>query len=70
MCRPKSLKKMMKRVKANDPAAIGEMGTIRYTEGDGNTGIEYWRRAAELGDLTAHFQLGSAYVEGKCKVSF
>ena len=55
----------MKRVEANDPAAIGEMGTIRYNEGDGNTGIEYWKRAAELGDLTARFQLGSAYVEGK-----
>ena len=63
--RPKSLKKMMKRVKANDPAAICEMGTIRYSEGDGDTGIEYWRKAAELGDLTARFQLGSAYVEGK-----
>ena len=69
---------MMKRVKANDPAAIGEMGTIRYNEGDGNTGIEYWRRAAELGDLTARFQIRicvcawKVYQEGyeKGKISF
>jgi TPR repeat protein len=48
---------MMKRVKANDPAALRRMGAIRYDEGDYDTAVEYWTKAAELGDAHSHYRL-------------
>jgi tetratricopeptide (TPR) repeat protein len=51
-------KRMMERVKANDPVALREMGTARLGEGDWDTAFEYWTKAAELGDHDAHYQLG------------
>ena len=54
----------MKRVKANDPAAMSEMGRKLITEGDLDGAIEYWMKAAELGDLMAHYKLGSMYQLG------
>ena len=58
-------KRMMKRVKANDPAALREMGHNRFNEGDYDGAFEYWTKAAELGDLEAHYQLGGMYWEGE-----
>ncbi len=55
----------MKRIKANDPAAIREMGTRRYHQGDYDTAFEYWTKATELGDLVAHNQLGVMYMKGE-----
>ena len=56
----------MKRVKANDPAAICMMGFIRSDEGDYQGAFDYWTKAAELGDDTdAHYQLACLYHEGK-----
>jgi Zn-finger nucleic acid-binding protein len=46
-------KKMMKRIKANDPAALREMGAERYDDGNYDGALKYLSKAAELGDLEA-----------------
>ena len=51
----------MKRVKANDPAAMTEMGTKHHEKGDYDVAIKYFTKAAELGDLVAHYYLGLVY---------
>ncbi len=58
-------KRTMKRVKANDPAAMREMGQDRYHEGDYDSALEYYTKAAQLGDLTAHYKLGMMYDTGE-----
>ena len=58
-------KRMMKRIKANDPDAMCEMGTRLYHEGDHDKAFEYWTKAAELGDSKAHHNLGYMYERGK-----
>ncbi len=60
-----SNKRMMKRIETNDPAAMREMGTRLYHEGDYDKAIEYWTNAAELGDVEAHYQLSTVYVAGR-----
>ena len=57
-------KRLMKRVKANDPAALRQMGAKCYDKGDYDGAIEYWKKAAELGDVGAHSQLGYMYHNG------
>ncbi len=57
--------RMMKRIKANDPAAMCYMGTKRYHEGDHDKAFEYWTKAAELGDVEAHYQLSTIYCKGE-----
>ena len=57
-------KRKMERIKSNDPAALSELGTIRYHEGDWDGAFEYWTKAAELGDVEAHYQLGNSYLKG------
>ncbi len=52
---------MMKRVKANDPAALREMGIKIYREGDHDKAFEYYTKAAELGDVESHYWLGYMY---------
>ena len=46
-----NVKRMMKRVKANDPAAMCQMGHKCNNEGDYDKAVEYWTKAAELGDV-------------------
>jgi TPR repeat protein len=46
---------MMKRVEANDPVALSEMGLKLYLEGDFDSTFEYLKKAAELGDIEAHY---------------
>jgi tetratricopeptide (TPR) repeat protein len=58
-------KRMMKRVKANDPAVMREVGTRRHEEGDWDIALEYWTKAAELGDVDAHYQLADSYSKGE-----
>ena len=58
-------KRMMKRVKANDPAALREMGTILYGEGDCDAAVEYYMKASKLGDSEAHHLLGCMYWRGE-----
>jgi hypothetical protein len=58
--------RMMKRIKANDPAAMREVGAMkRYDEGDYVTAFNYLSKAAELGDADAHCQLGYMHQKGE-----
>jgi len=54
-----------KRIAANDPVAIFEMGVKHYHEGNYEGAFEYLKRAAELGDVNAHFTLSVMYREGQ-----
>jgi TPR repeat protein len=58
-------KRIMKRIDANDPAAMLRMGSMRYEEGDYEGAFEYWAKAAELGFAEAHHNLGVAYDRGE-----
>ncbi len=58
-------KRKMERIKANDPAAMVQMGTKHYEGGDHDTAIKYWTKAAELGDAAAHYELGVMYYNGE-----
>eukprot|EP00984_Skeletonema_dohrnii_P003913 scaffold1342_cov115-Skeletonema_dohrnii-CCMP3373.AAC.7 len=44
----------MIRVEGRDPVAMRHIGTVHYNEGDNVKAIEYWTKAAELGDAMAH----------------
>ena len=59
------IKRIMKRVGANDPAAIREMGVKRYKEGAYDSAVKYLTKAAELGDVDAHYDLGCIYSRGE-----
>ena len=56
---------MMKRVKAGDSAAMVNMGLRLCEEGDHERAFEYLTKAAELGDMKAHNQLGVMYDRGE-----
>jgi len=58
-------KNIKKRVDANDPFAIREKGLRCYEKGDHVTALELWTKAANLGDIDAHFRLGKAYSLGE-----
>ena len=58
-------KNFMKRAAANDPEAMNQMGFTRENEGDYDSAIEYWSKAAELGDALAHWSLSLMYERGK-----
>ena len=42
-----------------------QMGAMRYKEGDYSSALEYWTKAAELGDAEAHVKLADLYYRGK-----
>jgi len=54
-------KRVMERVKANDPAVMHQMGIIRFNEGDIDKAVEYLKEAA------AHYQLGCILHRGSCR---
>ena len=56
---------LQKRIEANDPIAICDMGTKCVQEGDYRSAFEYWTRAAALGYVQAHFQLSVSYYNGR-----
>ncbi len=58
-------KRVMERVKTNDPAVMHQMGIIRFNEGDIDKAVEYLKEAGELGDAAAHYQLGCMYYIGE-----
>ena len=58
-------KKVMKRIKKNDPVAMTQMGKLSGKKGDYGRAFEYHKKAAELGDVDAHACLGNLYFEGK-----
>ena len=53
-----------KRIKKNDPVAMTEMGKRHGKEGDAVKALEYFTKAAELGNVAAHFCLGNVYYQG------
>ena len=55
----------MKRVEANDPVALRQAGIRRGMEGDHKGAVEYFTKAATLGDVVAHFQLSWSYGDGE-----
>ena len=54
-------KQNMKRAEANDPVAIRQKGIEQYNKGDYSRAFEYWTKAAELGDVEAHYLLSVMY---------
>ena len=60
----KSLKQVMERVKKNDPAAMCFMGKKHAQEGNFGEALEYWTKAAELGDVEANYCLGGIHYNG------
>ena len=57
-------KRQKERIKANDPVALRQIGATCYSEGDYDAAFEYWTKAAELGEVEAHYQLGLMYWKG------
>ena len=55
----------MKRVEANDPFAMFQMGTIFHDKGDYNNAFEYFTNAAALGDVNAPYSLSIMYHYGQ-----
>ena len=60
-----SKKRLTKRIKANDTLAMVELGTLLFHNGDYGKAFEYWTKAAELGDVLAHFELAMLYRNGE-----
>ncbi len=54
-----------KRVKANDPDAIFQMGNRHVHGGDYGKALEYYTKAAELGHAGAHYELSNVYYNGE-----
>ena len=53
------------RIAVDDPHAIYRAGTIASDRGDYRAAFEHYSRAAELGEVEAHFQLGNLYSRGE-----
>ena len=58
-------KRMMKRIEANDTAAIFFAGGEQYNKEEYIRAFEYWTKAAELGDAQAHYKLSIMYHHGQ-----
>ena len=54
-------KQVMKRVEANDPAAMCQQGVKQHEKGDYRSAFDYWTKAAALGDTDAHSKLSYLY---------
>ena len=54
----------MKRIAANDPVALREHGKELYQSGDYDGAFKYCIKAAELGDVEAHYHLSFMYRKG------
>ena len=58
-------KNLQNRVDANDPIAMCQLGKHYYNnKGDSKSAYPLWKRAAELGDVEAHFSLSILYRKG------
>ena len=57
-------KQMMKRVAVNDPVAIRDMGIMHFEIEEYDAAFDYYRRAAELGDADAQYNLSIMYRKG------
>ena len=54
----------MKRVEANDPAALESAAMDHFNAGDYATAVEYWEKAAGLGWVTSHHHLSLLFGGG------
>jgi TPR repeat protein len=61
----KGIQNYTKRAKANDPVALCQLGQKCDDEGDFEGAVGYYTRAADLGDMMAHYNLSFMYAEGK-----
>eukprot|EP00984_Skeletonema_dohrnii_P029882 scaffold20823_cov101-Skeletonema_dohrnii-CCMP3373.AAC.6 len=59
-----SYKYRMKRIEANDPLAMCAEGMNQCDKEDYSSAFEYFARAAELGDVDAHYWLSHLYHNG------
>ena len=57
--------RLMKRIEANDPVAMRFVGGEQYYKGDYQSAINYYTKAADLGDAEAHYNLALIYLQGK-----
>eukprot|EP00986_Skeletonema_menzelii_P014644 scaffold9868_cov119-Skeletonema_menzelii.AAC.3 len=55
----------MKRVQANDPIALCQMGKKCYFGGDYDGAFKYWTKSAELGNMDGHYELSCLYHQGR-----
>jgi TPR repeat protein len=53
-----------KRIKTNDPVALYLMGSKRDRKGDFGRATEYYKKAAKLGNIEAHYNLSFLYRKG------
>jgi tetratricopeptide (TPR) repeat protein len=58
-------KDQKKRIKANDPIALLQMGKKCCREEDYDGAFEYFTKAAELGDMDGHYELSCLYHQEK-----
>jgi predicted HicB family RNase H-like nuclease len=58
-------KRVMERIKKNDPAAMTYMGKKHDREGDYEKSLPYHTKAAELGDVCGKFCIGTLYYRGE-----
>jgi len=58
-------KQKLKRVEVNDPVAMRHKGGEKYNERNYPSAVEWYTRAAGLGDVEAHYQLSRMYNLGK-----
>jgi len=61
----KNVKRRMKRVEANDQAAMCAEGVQQFKKGDYIRAFHYFTKAAELGDVEAHYRLAGMYEHGE-----
>ena len=55
----------MKRVEVNDPVAIWRLGVRCRQEGDYESAFQHYKKAAELGNADAHYNLSCVYRDGE-----
>ncbi len=55
----------MKRVEANDPVSMLSGGVSQYFKGEYREAFDYYTKAADLGEMDAHFKLAEMYHKGK-----
>eukprot|EP00986_Skeletonema_menzelii_P004549 scaffold1561_cov129-Skeletonema_menzelii.AAC.2 len=55
---------LKKRVEVNDPDALDTAAMNHFQSGDYATAIEYWGKAAELGNIESNYHLSTVYHEG------
>ncbi len=58
-------KRLMKRVKKNDPVAMWKLGNKHRREGDYDGAFEYWMKASGWGNAEAHYNLSIMYDKGQ-----